>query len=370
MKIRSPRNSVAKILWFASKKPSLLRKLVKIKGADLILEVLKRRGKSANRALRILLENGANPLEMKRTTECIVIPIISAVIYENVTAFSTLCDYIGDIRNAKILGKPLLRYILTRYQGKNRRLDSKFVEILASKGVSVNVINPSGYGASSLHIAKSYTMWALAEAGARYDLTARFISKINRAYTFKCTPLEHFIHEDLVDFRQPHFVGVSHRLLRVLCVMLAIGDTLNDIPNGYDLALDAIVVSTVGYRTCQVIMDSGYRVKDLEEVCRKLPLLTPAALLFQRKYSGPLSLQKLAANVVRRQLRPNAVAGARELMNKGEVPKNMLSLTLGLTKEDLFAVPKRFWCGCTWERNYCKLLKLQNPVPLPVYVLF
>ena len=56
----------------------------------------------------------------------------------------------------------------------------------------------------------------------------------------------------------------------------------------------------------------------------------------KEKYSKPLSLLQLAANAVRTRLQPNAVVGAKKLVEEGEISWcHAVHLTLGVTKEDM-----------------------------------
>ena len=146
--------------------------------------------------------------------------------------------------------------------------------------------------------------------------------------------------------------GDSHWSLQKICAYLAVGDRIRNPSREYDLSISIIAVATVGYRACDVIMDSGFRPKHLKTVARIFPPVRNRVQIFKEKYmyNGPLSLHKLAANIIRSRLRPNAVVGAKILMNEGKVPKNMLSLTLGLTKEDMYT--RRNWCPCTKDNGY------------------
>ena len=137
-----------------------------------------------------------------------------------------------------------------------------------------------------------------------------------------------------------------------MCAYIAVGDSIQSPDNTYDLSLAALAVATVGTRVCDVIMDSGFRPKNVDDVADEHPELAERVEQFKQKYMyrGPLSLQKLAANVVRSRLKPNTVAGARALVKAG-LPKKLLmpSLTLGLTERDMYK--RRNWCPCTYENG-------------------
>ena len=83
-----------KIKWFSKlpSNPSKLKKLVEEHGVNLMCDIVDVGGSKANRALKILLENGLNPLKTKRVIGTIsgsrnVSPIVWAVNCQNLAAF-------------------------------------------------------------------------------------------------------------------------------------------------------------------------------------------------------------------------------------------------------------------------------------------
>ena len=85
---------------------------------------------------------------------------------------------------------------------------------------------------------------------------------------------------------------------------------------------------------CDVIWKSGYPPKNFEIIPKSFfrRKLKKNIEEYQSKYPQPLTLQRLAANVIRTSLRPNAVAGLKHL----QLPPGFDSsvITLGLTKEN------------------------------------
>ena len=83
-------------------------------------------------------------------------------------------------------------------------------------------------------------------------------------------------------------------------------------------------------------MRSGYRPTDVDKLAEADPQLKYDVTRFKEKYSKPLSLLQLAANAVRTRLQPNAVVGAKRLVEEGEISRfQAVHLTLGVTKEDI-----------------------------------
>ena len=89
-------------------------------------------------------------------------------------------------------------------------------------------------------------------------------------------------------------------------------------------------------RFCDVIIRSGYRPTDVNQLAEAEPKLKDDVTRFKEMYSKPLSLQQLAANAVRTRLQPNAVVGAKRLVEEGEISRSQaVHLTLGVTKDDM-----------------------------------
>ena len=118
--------------------------------------------------------------------------------------------------------------------------------------------------------------------------------------------------------------------------LLVIGAKLKNLTSIQQSILNRLLVSYSGRPACDVIIRSGYRPIDVDKLAEADPQLKDDVTRFKNMYSKPLSLQQLAANAVRTRLQPNAVVGAKRLVEEGEISRcHAVHLTLGVTKEDI-----------------------------------
>ena len=118
--------------------------------------------------------------------------------------------------------------------------------------------------------------------------------------------------------------------------LLVIGAKLKNLTSIQQSILNRLLVSYSGRPACDVIIRSGYRPTDVNQLAEADPKLKDDVTRFKEMYSKPLSLQQLAANAVRTRLQPNAVVGAKRLVEDGEISWcHPVHLTLGVTKEDM-----------------------------------
>ena len=133
-----------------------------------------------------------------------------------------------------------------------------------------------------------------------------------------------------------YFPTEAEILLTRLSGLLVIGANLKNLTNIQQSILDRLLVSYSGRPACDVIIRSGYRPTDVNQLAEAEPKLKDDVTRFKKKYSKPLSLQQLAANAVRTRLQPNAVVGAKRLVEEGEISRSQaVHLTLGVTKDDM-----------------------------------
>ena len=78
----------------------------------------------------------------------------------------------------------------------------------------------------------------------------------------------------------------------------------------------------------RVIIESGFWPSYFDKVLRIWPSLERGILKMAQRYSRPLTLQRLAANVIRTELKPNAVAGLKKLRLPPGFDKSYITLGL------------------------------------------
>ena len=147
------------------------------------------------------------------------------------------------------------------------------------------------------------------------------------------TPLEACLYE----LERLFYLPTNAKILFTrLSGLLVIGANLKYLTSLQQSILDRLLVSYSGRPACDVIIRSGYRPTDVDQLAEAEPKLKDDVTRFKEMYSKPLSLQQLAANVVRTRLQPNAVVGAKKLVEEGEISRfQAVHLTLGVTKGDM-----------------------------------
>ena len=121
-----------------------------------------------------------------------------------------------------------------------------------------------------------------------------------------------------------------------ICCLLAFGE---DFPKNHFTYenLDHFLVKLRSRKAVRIIIQSGYRPrsKNLALLQHKGKITSSDVQEFCEKHPLPLTLERLAANVVRTSLQPNAVFGARKLAEAGEIiAEHQSFITLGITKEN------------------------------------
>ena len=114
---------------------------------------------------------------------------------------------------------------------------------------------------------------------------------------------------------------VSHMPLRLLCLLLAIGDSCR-VESHFTERFTNIRVHTLleeallkdfGGFYCELVVQSGYKPEKLDGIVEEHPGLAQKLQEFRETYNKPLTLKRQAANVIRTSLKPNAVAGLKHL---------------------------------------------------------
>ena len=113
--------------------------------------------------------------------------------------------------------------------------------------------------------------------------------------------------------------GLPERYFERIAVLLMIGAKLKNLTESQQSIFDQLMVLYNGPTVRDTIIKSGYRPKDVDKLAKDDPKLKVDVDRFKKKYSNPLSLQQLAANAVRTRLQPNALVGARRLVEEGEI---------------------------------------------------
>ena len=150
------------------------------------------------------------------------------------------------------------------------------------------------------------------------------------------TPLEACLLDLVGEFYLPEEVKILFTRLSGLLVIGAKLKSLSHLTSIQQRMLKRLLVSHTGRPACDVIIRSGYWPTDVDKLAEARPQLKDDFTRFKKKYSKPLSLQQLAANAVRTRLQPNAVVGAKKLVEEGEISWcHAVHLTLGVTKEDM-----------------------------------
>ena len=148
------------------------------------------------------------------------------------------------------------------------------------------------------------------------------------------TPLEACLYELERLFFFPTEAKIN--LFTRLSGLLVIGANLKNLTSIQQSILNRLLVSHTGRPACDVIIRSGYWPTDVDKLAEAEPKLKDDVTRFKEMYSKPLSLQQLAANAVRTRLQPNAVVGAKRLVEEGEISRcQAVHLTLGVTKGDM-----------------------------------
>ena len=126
----------------------------------------------------------------------------------------------------------------------------------------------------------------------------------------------------------------------------------DSIKNGFvtSIGVTEAIMKNYCSKCSQIIVSSGYRPQHLDEISEKSPELAQNVQKFKEKLNRPLSLEQLAANVIRPMLKPNTVVGAKKLVDAGNLaPGHTRKLTLDLTEQDF----KSKWCNCCdYTYNY------------------
>ena len=208
-------------------------------------------------------------------------------------------------------------------------INEELLCVLISCGFDINQCNDETWKAPVFE-SDAFDMLVFAAHGARHDLRKlRYNGKI---LTLQQT-IQHEIHhmEDHY-FRHKYSIRFSLEILR-LCSFLVMGGVLEIEENCKEL-FNIILVKEAARPSVQLIMESGFQ-PDFQST----PLFINKTYAeerdrFKKMYNRPLSLERLAANAIRRSLKPNAIVGARKLVEQGKLPPVASiseCITLGVT---------------------------------------
>ena len=295
----------------------------------ILFECVLQNNDKSNKALAILLENGIKS-QIKANKDILFCFKECAIGHRNVDALRIYFQY--DFEPNTELFRNFVEVSALFYDHTQREEALKI--ILNHAKNSPTWVEKMDYF-RAIRTAKDVFM--LANYGARfqkklYDLPNSFI---------KYDPLD------------GPMIEVTAAELKKHCALVASGlepcfpeiDPIRQVANGQEDFDEALVVFRKQPFT-RIIMQSGYKTT----FCRNQAILSEYVKPFwkeiedfKRMYSRqPLSLQRLAANVIRKELRPNAVVGSRVLaqVQPGKevpplYPHLVPQITFGLTEENI-----------------------------------
>ena len=214
--------------------------------------------------------------------------------------------------------------LLIRHLKKDREQRSyKMLSCLLELGADVNAMD--GRFRRPLHLARApEEVVLLAQYGARYDLEDKFGR----------TPQEIMLHDFTMGYhcscRSSHNSIDNYPLISYLC---AIGDDMQH-PQSHEACeiFETFLIADFDGMHSEAVLESGYKPKHLKEIAAKHPHLIEKVSECREIYCNtPLPLQRQAANVIRTSLKPNTVAGLKQL----QLPTRLESyITLGLVAKN------------------------------------
>ena len=274
-------------------------------------------------ALRLLLEHEAEPnsrIKRRDVTTRVYTPLLRAIKHRNCDAIRILCEFgasFEEIVKDYELSHNL--YLLDHWQTDGIDEDALKTMIQCGYEVHSNHKYPKG---GFLHFAKPRNVLVLAELGYRYDVAVggkRPLAKsIDRLSYFSCT----------------HVTAYALKI----CTLLAMRDDL--VKYAFeDSEFDQFLVSLRSYDAVRIILQSGYcpKQESLRSLQQEDKIKADDMKDFWETHPLPLTLERLAANVIRKSLQPNAVVGVKRLVETDLLPLPYFStfITFGVTKQNV-----------------------------------
>ena len=184
---------------------------------------------------------------------------------------------------------------------------------------------------SHLIFVETKLIFRWAEHGARYDIpTQCTIRGVDCNFS---TAKDKALHDlwYLWPFRGP--VRFLECYVERIACLLAVGESPHfGKPDKSMLQkFETFLVKNMDRNMVHLLMESGYRPQELASAVEEGEISVEEVEKFQANFNRVLSLQRLAANVIRTSLRPNAVAGLQHLPLPVMFDKTFI--TLGLTQE-------------------------------------
>lgn len=245
----------------------------------------------------------------------------------NYDALKSLIAAGGDVNHE--LGHTMtILHVAARYCNTNILID------LLEGGGNVNKTTRFG---TPLHFAAMGSIWeqpfrnitTLAKYGARYD------SKDADGNT----PLEYL-------FSTYNKTALTQQLdleellpIVTVCCLLAIGAQLNITGARTKRSFETRVVLYENTNLSEVIIQSGFKFSHLHEIEPSRLISLSGLTNVRERTECPLSLKRLAANIIRTSLQPNAIAGINKMNLPAGFDKSYI--TLGLIDE----------CSCLIRRK-------------------
>ena len=259
-------------------------------------------------------------LEESNMIRMAVFPLIKAICVENHAAIRILVKFGANFDFFKTSHKAVTA--LTEVCMPDMLTDDVLLAMIES-GYDVNMQHFKV--GSHLNLVEPAHVFMLAEHGARYDIPSQATMQ-GVDYNFP-TVKARMLQDVLFD------EGLRILLVVKIICLIAIGETPHfQQPDKSALQkFDAFLVKYMDRNMVNVITESGYRPQELASDVESGDISAEEVEKFQAMFNRVLSLQRLAANVIRTSLRPNAVAGLKQLPLPVMFDKTFI--TLGLTQE-------------------------------------
>ena len=330
------RETLINLILENAESPSKIKEWIQERWA-IVHEVIAENTEEGNKALAVLLKYGASTRNVallgggyfESSNACFQYPLTTAYFNRNLPAFRMLCQHgVNEKQMWYRCGENEVSLLKVVLKNRWKDTDSKgaftdeVVQLMLRHGASINEPCEELF----LH-AHPANMWALAEAGADYSNYSNYGSDK------KVTALH---------FSFLKFISLVPQYQLEVCMLLAMGDAIENTLVPSYIATTAIMIHYC-CKCCDVIVSSGYRSQHLDYVAKKFPELAQNVEKFKKNFNKPLSLEQLAANVIRPFLKPNTVVGAKRFVEEGVLAAlQTRKLTLDLTARDF----KKNWCNC------------------------
>ena len=299
-----------------------LKSTVCDKNTDIILECIKLNCEKGNEVLKILFENG---LEQEWCMDLVCFEL--AIKYLNIDAlrlFYTLV-FPGQYADFKTFSN------FSESTGDHPRRHEA-LEVLLQNSTSIQVWHRQPSYFRSMHTPTDIFM--LANHGACFNYS-NFLTKI-----VITAPKQNGHYICVNDF------GLKYMCAYEICGLKSTwgGEQCSPLGGkevtGDQFVINQSLVFNKNLNATRIIMESGFRsifARDGAEKELKNYGTLKDIKLFNQMYSRkPLSLQRLAADVIRKELQPNAIIGSRILAETGELSKEQASyIIFDLTTENV-----------------------------------